>query len=152
MKLDRLYKFVNKRGHHEFGMALQCWSWTGCHDEKNRPRFKHNGQNITAKRAYFEIEGQHVGDDDHVIQLCSNKDCIRPEHIVVGTKDDVYACGPWGAFCPNDILGMKFMYEGGDITYQHIAGMYGVSLHVVEKAMAEGGDMTAQQIHDLLLS
>ena len=102
----RLDKFIVEECHHEFGMALPCWSWTGRIDEKGRPRIKLDTCNMFAKRAYFKLMGIELSNTQHVIQLCRNKLCVRPEHLVVGTADDARACGQiWSVLALKILLG-----------------------------------------------
>ena len=84
-EFKRFIENVDTNGMHRMGMVLRCWEWTGCSDQKGRPRFYHNDTGELAKRALIEILiEQELPDDCCVKSICGNKLCVRPEAPVPG--------------------------------------------------------------------
>lgn len=137
--LKRFLKKVDKDGLLIPGMSLPCWMWTSTLDNQGFPRFWYKGNAAYANRVRFILEGVPIGPEDHVVTLCQNRACVRPEHHVLGTALDARILGRGGYMGLGDQYSVRTMYANGDMLADHIVLSYGISRHVAEAVLLEGG-------------
>ena len=76
--IERFFAKVNKTD--------ECWLWTGSLCGTGYGRFRINGKLYGAHRVSWLIAGNTIPDDKPVMRhKCRNKNCVRPEHLEVGT-------------------------------------------------------------------
>ncbi len=131
---ERFWSKVTKEGPLVPGLASRCWEWTGACDRRGRPRFKLNGSAMYANRALFVMAGRALKSTDHVVTLCQNKQCVRPEHHALGTAKDARAFGRGGRIGPGDQYLVRSLVSKGEIDIPTLATCYGISEQVA-KAM-----------------
>src|SRR5688500_14001413 len=91
------------------------------------PRFKLHGIPMYANRARMVLEGKHPKTKQHVVTLCGNKRCVRPEHHVLGTPEDARALGAGGWIGPGDQYVARKAFAAGEIDIPTLAMCYGIS-------------------------
>ena len=120
-------------------MAVQCWNWVGAFDTKGYPRFWYKGNAVYANRLKYLLEGIPIGPDDHVVTLCQNRQCVRPEHHVLGTDKEVRLFGVGGYRGPGDLYFARKLYADGEIDLDTLAFAYEISADIVNAIIFEGG-------------
>ncbi len=136
--VGRFWSKVSKEGPLVPGLASRCWEWTGACDRQGRPRFKLNGSAMYANRALFVMAGRALKSTDHVVTLCQNKQCVRPEHHALGTAMDARALGRGGRIGPGDQYLARDLVSKGEIDLPALAMCFGISEHVAEAIILEG--------------
>lgn len=134
---ERFEKYVNKEGMHVDGMALRCWEWTGALDNQGHPRFHYLGASVYAKRVGYLIDGVPIGPEDHVVTLCRNKACVRPEHHVLGSASEARKFSPQGECCPGSVYLARKLFRDGEADVAMIAECFGIGQHIAEAIIAE---------------
>jgi hypothetical protein len=76
--IRRFFAKVNK--------TEECWLWTASLNHKGYGQFNINGAPVAAHRVSWLIAGNTIPDDKPVMRhKCRNRNCVRPEHLEVGT-------------------------------------------------------------------
>ena len=135
---DRFWSKVSKEGPLVPGLASRCWEWTGAYDSQGYPRFKLTGSAMYANRARFFIAGCALKSTDHVVTLCQNKQCVRPEHHALGTAKDARTLGRGGRIGPGDQYLARSLVSKGEIDIPTLAICYGISEQVAGAIIMEG--------------
>lgn len=80
---DRFWEKVSKGRD-----AGACWLWTAGIDQDGYGRFRHDGRPRLAHVIAWEIEHGAVpaGRKVHRISTCTNRACVRPDHLMVGDQ------------------------------------------------------------------
>lgn len=93
---------------------------------------------MLANRARLVLESVSIGPGDHVVTLCQNKLCVRPEHHVLGTDSDARQLAFRGSICPAYQMIGRQQFDVGAIDVDDLALCFAVSRHVAEAIVAEG--------------
>lgn len=64
-----------------------CWSWKG-HSGGGYGRFKVAGGRSAASRVAYALAWGYVPTDAFVCHKCDNPNCVRPEHLFLGSAGD----------------------------------------------------------------
>jgi hypothetical protein len=76
--IQRFFSKVNKTD--------ECWLWTGWRDSFGYGILKVCGKPERAHRVSWLIAGNTIPDDKPILRhKCRNRNCVRPEHLEVGT-------------------------------------------------------------------
>jgi hypothetical protein len=71
-----------------FIKAPGCWLWIGAFRSDGYPVIKYNGKTYRANRVSFEYYNEYIDEELDVLHDCSNKSCINPDHLYLGTNTD----------------------------------------------------------------
>lgn len=91
-----------------------------------------------ANRARFLIAGRTLKSTDHVVTLCRNRQCVRPQHHALGTARDARAFGRRGRIGPGDQYLARSLVSKGEIDIPTLAICYGISEQMAEAIILEG--------------
>lgn len=84
--LQKLFKRIDTSSDIEMDMDINmesnCYSWLGHHDSYGRPQFRLNGEYKLAKKIIYQSWYGSYDPDKTIISKCSNKGCVRPDHLV----------------------------------------------------------------------
>ena len=79
--VERFSAMVNK--------TVGCWLWLGSRNAKGYGRFNSDGKTIVlAHRFAWEMVNGNVPDDLCVLHRCDVPECVRPDHLFLGTRID----------------------------------------------------------------
>ena len=78
--MKRLYDKVDKTD--------DCWIWTGARTSKGYGAIRINGRTMTAMRVLYEIEVGEIPKGKELHHKCSNKSCVRLDHLVPLTRSE----------------------------------------------------------------
>lgn len=123
------------------GFSEPCHLWTGAIDRQGRGKFWLFGNAVLAHRAAVLIHGVDLKPSEIVIQLCCNRACVNPDHLVVGSRSASAAIhfrgrNPVG---PGELFLMREMVTSGEATPEFMATQYGLSVDLVNQIAAKGG-------------
>ncbi len=135
MGYARLRAKVAENGPLMPGMASPCHEWTGTADAAGYPKFWLNGNSVTAQRALQIIVGVELDPTVCVINICGNRQCVREDHLAVGSRRDAHALrfrgtSPVG---PGDLAFMRSLFDSGQVTIDDLAEAYDLSTSVLDR-------------------
>ena len=130
---------VTKSGPRMPGIPTPCWNWTGAVDGAGYPKVKFLGQAITAQRAHYLLTGAELRTEQQAINICCNRKCVRPDHLVLGTRKDAQALSSRGkaALGPGDLWFIRQVVADDEVTAKQVAEAYNLSIGLVEQLTAQ---------------
>ena len=76
--MERFWNKVNK--------SDGCWLWDASTKGNGYGQFRIDGKTKWAHRVAYELAVGDIPDGMHVMHLCDNPLCCRPDHLAVGTR------------------------------------------------------------------
>ena len=67
-----------------------CWEWMACKEPDGSGRIGIDNKTVIAHRLSWELTYGSIPDCLMVIHTCGNKSCVRPDHLSLGTYDDIH--------------------------------------------------------------
>jgi len=77
--MKRFNKFIDTQG--------ECWTWQG-NTIDGYGRFKIDDVRYMAHRLSYQAYYGPISDEQPVLHRCNNTNCVRPEHLYLGTFSD----------------------------------------------------------------
>lgn len=65
-----------------------CWLWTGSRTSDGYGGIRVCGKSVGAHRVAYELFVAPIPDGLHVLHRCDTPNCVRPEHLFLGTHAD----------------------------------------------------------------
>jgi len=121
----------------------ECWSWTGCINNKGYGRFKRKGKMLLAHRISYEKTFGPIPNSQQVCHTCDNPKCVNPVHLFLGTQlDNVRdmhrkrrGCygerHPGAKITAEEVLQIREMYVPGVVGCYAIGKRFGVGAMAV---------------------
>jgi hypothetical protein len=69
-------------------ISPSCHTWQGARQGSGIGFFYLRGRLVTAHRASYELHIGPVPTGAYVVQKCTNRACVRPDHLSIGTRDE----------------------------------------------------------------
>ena len=121
-----------------------CWEWTGSRNGEGYGHFRVTRKDVAkAHRVAYELTHGPIPVGMIVQHTCDNPPCVRPDHLVVGTKltnrQDAVAKRRQAVGEHNGrsrltaaaVLDIRARFASGDATLIQLAAEYGVAMHTV---------------------
>ncbi|MDX1738922.1 MAG: hypothetical protein R3261_11840 [Alphaproteobacteria bacterium] len=125
--IARYWEKVNKLTEPPQGLPEPCWLWQGAIDKDGYPRFKMNSKSLNAKRAIYDLTGNPLTPDLHIVCICGDRRCIRPEHNLPGTRTDC-------------------LFFGRGVKIGHYVTKYGIGEVYLARLQYAKGNLTPDQL------
>jgi hypothetical protein len=65
-----------------------CWNWTGCVINNGYGKIGYAGKQILVHRYSYEMSGDIIPEGMFVDHICSNRVCVRPDHLRIVTRKE----------------------------------------------------------------
>ncbi len=116
-------------------MGSPCHEWIGTTDAAGYPKFWFKGNSTTAQRAIQILCGADLNPAACVINICGNRQCVREDHLAVGSRRDAHALRFRGAspVGPGDLAFMRSLFDSGQVTIDDLAEAYDLSTSVLDR-------------------
>ena len=126
---------VRESDYHALGMATPCHEWLGATNAKDDPVFWFDHRTVRAQRVALMLGGAQIGRSSQVINLCTNRNCVNPLHLIVcGSKDAAVLNRSGGSgLYVGDICFMSAVILRGDATVGDVAALYGISTQLIDE-------------------
>lgn len=72
----------------EVDKSGECWLWTGLLNRRGYGVTRHNGRACLAHRKAWELANGPIPDGFMVCHRCDVRNCIRPDHLFLGSAAD----------------------------------------------------------------
>lgn len=63
-----------------------CWNWTGSFIKNGYGRIGFDRKQVMAHRYSYEMSGDVIPDGMFIDHICSNRACVRPDHLRLATR------------------------------------------------------------------
>ena len=89
-----------------------CWEWTGCLLKNGYGKHGVGGKQILAHRYSYEMAGDLIPEGMFVDHVCSNRKCVRPDHLRIVTRkqNSEHLTGAY----KNSLTGVRGVTKRGD--------------------------------------
>ncbi len=124
---------VDKSGPVSPILGSPCWLWTGATDVRGYGKFWLQGNSVTAQRAALILAGVDLIPDQQAVNVCGNRQCVRADHLAVGTLRDAHALRHRGRqrIGPGELALMRMVVRDGDATVGFVARAFRLSPELV---------------------
>lgn len=86
---ERLWKRVDKNGPVHPDLGTRCWLWTGSRKKRNSyGNIGVGGKTQSVHRVAYELTYNVKVGNLNVLHKCDIPNCVRPEHLFLGTQED----------------------------------------------------------------
>ncbi len=138
---DRFWPNVDK------GDGSGCWLWTGSTVGRGYGGIRVDGRSDRAHRVSWVLHHGPIPDGLWVRHVCDNPPCVRPDHLLLGTRQDNMndmvergrSWKPWGERNPRSrltdeqVADIRRRHQFRVVTYDMLAKEYGVSRHSISE-------------------
>ncbi len=131
---------VDKSGPVSPILGSPCWLWTGATDVRGYGKFWHNGNAVTAQRAALILAGVDLIPDQQAVNVCGNRQCVRADHLAVGTLRDAHALRHRGRprIGPGELALMRMVVRDAEVPVEYVAAAYHLSRGFVKQIVSAG--------------
>lgn len=85
---ELFWRNVDKDGPIHPSLGTACWIWTGSFGRRGYGRARRDKQTVAAHRLSYEMHFGPIPDDMLVCHHCDVPNCVRPDHLFLGTPLD----------------------------------------------------------------
>lgn len=113
-----------------------CWNWTGCMIKGGYGKITYGGKQTVVHRVSYEMTGRVIPDGMFIDHICSNRACVRPDHLrpVTRKQNSEHLTGAY----KNSVTGVRGVMKHGDrfrVTVRHNRKLHYVGTYdTVEEA------------------